>query len=80
MIPFDMTIGVRGHASLQQEPPLSPVQTIGRGGRVLLELAVRHGGFWVKKCGQRHFFVKLWEIWWWEKCNTLVPTYVLPDP
>ncbi len=55
MIPFDMTIKVRGHASLQQEPPLS-LQTIERGGWVLLESAVFHGGFWVKKCSQRYFF------------------------
>jgi hypothetical protein len=40
IIPFDMTIRVRGHASLQQEHPLSPVKTIGREGQVLLELAV----------------------------------------
>ncbi len=37
---FDMTSGVRGHALEQQEPPLSPVHSIGRGRQVLLEMAV----------------------------------------
>ena len=37
---FDMTSIVRGHAPGPQEPPLCPVHSIGRGGRVLLELAV----------------------------------------
>ena len=26
-----------------------------------------------------HFFGKLWKILGWEKCNTLIPTYLLPE-
>jgi hypothetical protein len=26
----------------------------------------------------RTFFRQIWKIWRWEKCNKLVPTYVLP--
>ena len=37
---FNMTSIVRGHAPGPQEPPLCPVHSIGRGGHVLLELAV----------------------------------------
>ncbi len=37
---FNMTSIVRGHAPGQQESPLCPVHSIGRGGWVLLELAI----------------------------------------
>jgi hypothetical protein len=77
---FDMTSGVRGHAPEQQEPPLSPVQhSLGRGGRGLLESAV-----FTEASGEKSevstdlFLPNLEKSGGGKKCNTLVPTYVLP--
>jgi hypothetical protein len=73
-----MTIGVRDHAPLQQEPPLSPVLSIGRGGQVLLEIGWYTDASGCKSDGRGTFFVNSAKSGGGKVCNTLVPTYVLP--